>query len=268
MGVPLHLGNDVVDLSDTRHRGKSGDGRFLRRVFTHEERDAILSATVPDQALWIRWAGKEAAYKTVSKAQSPHPPPTFHHALFQVTLFAQEEEPAPAPGSLSFEPPAPAPAHLFVRGDEAHSDPGACWSGEVTCQGQPMALRVQMIQGAVHALTWLPPQPRGVFPRVYWRYARTPGAPEMASLRSRFSAREWSCISHPGSALVRLEARRALARELEVAEEDLEIGCDAGLPGRRIPALFLRGKVLPVDLTLSHAGRFVAWAAIGVLDPA
>ena len=31
-------------------------------------------------------------------------------------------------------------------------------------------------------------------------------------------------------------------------------------PGRRIPKVFLRGKEIPADLTLSHHGRLLAWA--------
>ena len=60
------VGNDVVDLKEPGNRGKSGDDRFLGRVFTAEERGLIAQAAAPDTRLWSLWAAKEAAYKAVS----------------------------------------------------------------------------------------------------------------------------------------------------------------------------------------------------------
>lgn len=64
-----------------------------------------------------------------------------------------------------------------------------------------------------------------------------------------------------------MAARQALAAAIGVAERDLEIGCGPGKPGRRIPNVLLRGKDLPVDLTLSHHGRLVAWAFLMIAGP-
>ena len=61
------VGNDIVDLKEPDNCGKSGDDRFLGRVFTPEERDRIVAAACPDQLLWAFWAAKEAAYKAVSR---------------------------------------------------------------------------------------------------------------------------------------------------------------------------------------------------------
>ncbi len=60
------VGNDVVDLKEPDNRGKSGDERFLARVFTAQERELIAQAAAPDTLLWSFWAAKEAAYKAVS----------------------------------------------------------------------------------------------------------------------------------------------------------------------------------------------------------
>jgi hypothetical protein len=51
-----------------------------------------------------------------------------------------------------------------------------------------------------------------------------------------------------------------MASPLGVPEGDLEIGCGPGQPGRRIPKVLLRGEEIPVDLSLSHHGRLLAWA--------
>ena len=61
------VGNDIVDLKETDNCGKSGDDRFLGRVFTPEERDLIVGAACPDKLLWAFWAAKEAAFKIVSR---------------------------------------------------------------------------------------------------------------------------------------------------------------------------------------------------------
>lgn len=64
------IGNDIVDLGLAGVLGKSGDRRFLERVFTVRERDDIRLAADPDEELWALWAAKEAAFKAVSRAES------------------------------------------------------------------------------------------------------------------------------------------------------------------------------------------------------
>ena len=63
-----HVGNDIVDLTNPSTRRKSQDIRFINRVFTQGEQKQILSSANPDVMLWALWAGKEAAYKVVSKS--------------------------------------------------------------------------------------------------------------------------------------------------------------------------------------------------------
>lgn len=62
------IGNDIVDLTVPESIGKSRDGRFLNRVFTPDEKALIgRMGTFNDAVLWALWAGKEGAYKAVSK---------------------------------------------------------------------------------------------------------------------------------------------------------------------------------------------------------
>lgn len=63
----VFIGNDIVDLTDPANIGKSGDDRFLQRVFTEPERKSIARADDPDVMLWALWAAKETAYKIASK---------------------------------------------------------------------------------------------------------------------------------------------------------------------------------------------------------
>ena len=61
------VGNDVVDLKAVGNVGKSGDTRFMRRVFTPDEQQAIYRSAHPDKLLWAFWAAKETAYKAAAK---------------------------------------------------------------------------------------------------------------------------------------------------------------------------------------------------------
>jgi hypothetical protein len=56
-----------VDLTDPRSKGKSLDTRFIDRVFTLDEQEQIVNDGYPDVLLWGLWAGKETAYKILSK---------------------------------------------------------------------------------------------------------------------------------------------------------------------------------------------------------
>ena len=57
------------------------------------------------------------------------------------------------------------------------------------------------------------------------------------------------------SRTVREFARAALASRMNLPPGQVRIAADRG-----IPVAFWRGRRLPVDLSLSHHGRFVAWA--------
>ncbi|MGD2120552.1 MAG: 4'-phosphopantetheinyl transferase superfamily protein [Gemmatimonadota bacterium] len=227
-----HLGNDIVDLTDPRHAGKASDHRFLARVFSEAETVQIRATENQDRALWARWAGKEAAFKTISKFQGG--PPVFVHPTFEVTLFA---------------PDGPA------------DDPPMTHFGQVRYESFLLPLRIEVVGNALHAVTWIPDAGHA-FPRFTWDSQQTTASNDgwKKLLEPSFSPREWSCVSHRHSALARLAARRSMAQTLGVEETELEVGCGPGKPGRRIPKVFHRGKEVPLDLTLSHHGRLLAWA--------
>ena len=248
-----HLGNDIVDLADLRHAGKAGNERFLRRVCSEREQEDVLSSEDPDRALWIRWAGKEAAFKTVSKALGT--PPIFIHSHFEVTVLEPTwvESTRARSHRVSQEKGGENP------GDS--SDPPVTRFGEVKYLDFLLPLRIELVGTALHAVTWLTSSPVDI-PPFSW------GSTQMSKndqnwkevLEPEFSPTEWACISHQASALARIAARRSMASTLNLAEEDLEIGCGPGKPGRRIPLVLFRGREIPVDLSLSHHGRLLAWA--------
>lgn len=79
-------------------------------------------------------------------------------------------------------------------------------------------------------------------------------------LLSRLSKRERAAVYSRGSTLVRLLARRALADALEVEESRVAVICGQGPKGRVPPQALLDGLPAPMDVSLSHHGRWPAWA--------
>jgi phosphopantetheinyl transferase (holo-ACP synthase) len=237
----------VVDLSDPRCAGKASDHRFMRRVFSPGEFRTIRGSPHPELTLWLFWAGKEAAFKSVTKARGEAP--TFHHHRFLV--------------SFSGDPCPPG---------EGHSQ--TLYSGRAQFEDTNLALLAQVSEGGLHVISWAE-STEGSSPPVHSDEALqagdvgTPDGRWKVALRERFSAPEWACIIHESSARTRLGARASLARKMVLEEERLEIRCGPGVPGRRVPLVFLDGHPLSVDLSLSHHGELLAWAFIdGRVDSA
>ena len=71
------------------------------------------------------------------------------------------------------------------------------------------------------------------------------------------------------SASVRLAAQRQLARYLpESSPQDIEIRRDQGPAGLAPPAVYLRGQLTAIDISLSHDGAFVAYVFAIFSQPA
>jgi hypothetical protein len=207
-------------------------------VFTERERHDILSAPDPDRSLWIHWAGKEAIYKSVSKALGS--PPVFVHSRFEVYFLPADSERATTAG--------PRPQDELLCGTGRYED-------------LSFQIRAEDSASYVQAVSWSR-QPDEATPDFQWdchcAQEETRGVP--TELRGAFSAEEWDCVTHRASALTRIRAREALAVRLGVEATDLQIRCREGLPGRRVPTVWLGNREIPVDLTLSHHGDFLAWA--------
>ena len=242
MTNPWHLGNDVVDLHHQGGVNKARDGRFLARVCSPDEERVIRASQDPDVALWVHWAGKEAVYKSASKALGS--PPVFEHPLFRVAF--------PEPGLSDFLARRPA-------------RPGVSLAGSGTFGGLSFRLLVERGVSSVHAVSWIRyPDREGPAYRSHCQEWGEETRGPSVGLEPHFSAIEWTCVTHRASGLTRIMARKALAEALGVVESSLEIRCGPGSPGRRIPSVWLDGKELPVDLSLSHHGRFLAWTFLAV----
>jgi phosphopantetheine--protein transferase-like protein len=236
------VGNDIVDLAAPGNPGKSRDGRFCKRVFTQDEQALIAkAATRPDALLWALWAAKEAAYKAVSRGD-----PTVCSIPRQYRV-------------------------VLNPGNEAETSTFFC--GKVITPGGELALRIAITTEFVHALA---------------------AGSEAALDRICWQLEEPNAGGDPSS-LVREALVREIARRLECPTGDLSVvnlpARGAGLPGGEAttpsssclslpaapglrdalpvrnpgaPGLLLCGRLLAAEFSLSHDGRFAAFA----FDPA
>jgi phosphopantetheinyl transferase (holo-ACP synthase) len=236
------LGNDVVDTLHHGGAGKGRDARFQERVFAPSERDVIRSSPDPDLSFWVHWVGKEAVFKSTSKVLGT--PPVFHHRLFRVAF--------PEEGLRGLLDPSSPHAPLPLLGRGSYMD-------------FRFRISVERRGTCIHAVSWMERGEPGD-PEIFaeCRGSTAGAAGPSSDLQDRFSTSEWECVTHRASALTRLAARESLASFWDVSEKRLEIRCGPGLPGRRIPSVWLDGEELLMDLTLSHHGRFLAWAFLMV----
>jgi len=208
------VGNDVVDLDDPANRGKSGDVRFLARVFTAAERELIARSAAPDSLLWALWAAKEAAYKAVSGGNLPV---CSIPRRYPVRL---DDEPAGADFAA-------------VGGDEL--------TGQVGTPCGAVALRITVTGDYVHAV------------------AAKPNAAIAGIIRRVDRMDE---VGDPGdaSAFVRQRLAAEISRHLGCPLDDLTVRMDPS--GSGAPYVFLRDRPLAAEVSLSHDGRFAAFALL------
>lgn len=230
----VFVGNDVVDLTNPRTEGRGTDERFIGRVFDADEQSAIRSFGGADLEIWSRWAAKEAGFKAISKVLGS--PPPFVHRAFKV-----------------------------VWNDASDVADGVVRSGTIRYGEHVARVTVTVRPGAVHAVAhWSEPGTADLVrlePRV--AMIDSPGSrwagPKEDLLRA-FSAREADAVYSRESAAVRIGARGDLAELLGVAESRLEIVCAPGPTSQRPPRVLLDGHQAPADVSLSHDGRWIAWA--------
>ncbi len=226
------VGNDVVDLGGPRMLGKAGDARFVARILDEVEAAGVRASSDPDVELWSLWACKEAAFKMASKVRGT--PPIFAHAAFGVRWDDPTPEDRPRAGRVyyqEFEWP------VLVVGAE----------------------------DVVHALAYAHAPTRSVREEVQLGLEllddfSSPWNAPLEELLTHLTPREAEPVHSRASAAVRLGARAALAAAMRVEEERVEIVCKPGPPGRRPPVVLLDGGPTTADVSLSHHGRWIAWA--------
>jgi phosphopantetheinyl transferase (holo-ACP synthase) len=208
------VGNDIVDLKEPDNCGKSGDDRFLGRVFTPEERDRIVAAACPDQLLWAFWAAKEAAYKAVSRDD---PSICSTPRRYGVALDDQDSGKAI---------------------DAAAGSEGRLAGRVITPRGAA-ELWIMVTDEYVHALA-------------------VAGDGDLAPLVHRVDLIDVEKEAGGASAFVRRQLLLEIALRLRCPIDDLVIRKEP--LDRGAPSVFLRGRPLTSEISLSHDGRFTAFA--------
>jgi hypothetical protein len=220
------VGNDIVDLAAPGNPGKSGDDRFCSRVFTMEERARIDGAARPDVFLWALWAAKEAAYKAVRRGD-----PAVCSIPRQYRVEINEDS---APGD-------PVPGFRFCGNESIGIDGcrGNILAGKVITPAGELALRIELTADWVHSL-----------------------AAESAAVLDRFCRHVEVLDGGDSSAFVRKGLLREIACLLGCPTGDLSVVKAPG--GAGAPGVLFRGRLLAAEVSLSHDGRFAAFA----FDPA
>lgn len=239
------VGNDVVDLGEPENQGKSGDGRFLARVFTDQEQEMIALAARPDTLLWSLWAAKEAAYKAISGG-SPDLSSVPRRYPVHLAACPTRESHEPFARRGFFAPASPQNSRCVLPGSdlqESCSNSGAeaaCFlTGRVTTPRGEVAVRITLADDYVHAL------------------AREQGD-DFTGIVYRVDRMDRQGDSGDASAFVRRQLVAEVSRRLGHPCTELAVRTDP--PGSGVPRLFRGDRRLPVDISLSHDGRFAAFA--------
>jgi hypothetical protein len=272
------VGNDVVDLKDPENQGKSRDERFLLRAFAAEERVQIRGSEDPDALLWSFWAAKEAAYKAVSRED---PGVSSSPRRYRVAL----EEPAV---KRAFARDSGREAGDWSAGSaqeivSAADRPASRRRGRPRLAGRvftPRGERALCIWVAAEHVHALAAESEEVLAAVLFRVERIDafgvaedacrvgraGEPEIHL--NRFQT-EGALPVFPGrygsegldpSTFVRERLLREIASRCSCPVGDLEIRKDRRGPAA--PRVFLRDRPLAAEISLSHDGRFTAFALL------
>jgi len=252
VGTGSYIGNDVMDLMDARCRDRAPGDPLVARILTAEEQRALEQASDPESwrlSLWAHWAAKEAAYKVRAKVL-PGSGPFVPRALV---------------AGLQISPPDSAGvAHL---------------TGTVRGAGGGTSVRVSGVSDGryLHVLGWSGPLGGPLGGRLETGLDEVgEGSIEMTSLRDRFTDSEWDGVRSGPAAVVRLLARERVRAIIEGRESDggpggggrpnggaraIQIITSRVALGSTAPKIRIADRELPGwDLSLSHHGRYVAWA--------
>jgi hypothetical protein len=224
------LGNDVVDLRDVDSRPESFRSRFDARVFTKEELRAISRDRNTRARRFAHWAAKEAAFKLVKQRDSGF--------VFSPIRLVAEFEPTRTEGGRS----------LMRRGSVR-------WTGSARSEFAEVAVRSFETEERVHVVA-------------------LPLDGDWDAVESAVETIDPDRAD--ASAAVRELAIGEISRSLGVEPHRLSVGRRAanpadwhrnggaegshGIGASRIPSIALDAVETTLSLSLSHHGRFIAYA--------
>jgi hypothetical protein len=268
------VGNDVVDLNHPSCRDRTPGDSLSDRILSDRERSwiEVVSArpALWSGRLWALWASKETAFKAFCKSGSGHL--VFRPRSLECRLHLEQEI------SPRETPETPIRFHGWV--EDIHGRDADTTGGNVQAGPTTRVAVDGMTDGRwlhVTGISKSPDEATG-----HWlesgldeigEVLKEDRATVPASLRDRFTDDEWGSVHSVASAHVRLRVRRRLQELLVRASPgdltrsnpapDVEILTSAHRPGRTPPRVRIDGVDRPdIDLSLSHHGRFVAWAIL------
>jgi phosphopantetheinyl transferase (holo-ACP synthase) len=224
------VGNDIVDLKEPENLGKSGDDRFLGRVFTVEERGLIARAAAPDTLLWALWAAKEAAFKAVSGGDPGD------NRLLVCSIPRRYPVRLETLAQLGNQIPEAKRSHVD---GEAEAEAGSLLAGRVITPCGAVALRITVTDEYVHAV------------------AAKQDA-DIAGIIQRVDQMDDGGNPGDPSAFVRRRLIAEISRRLDRPVDDFTVRGDPA--GSGAPRVFLQDRPLAAEISLSHDGRFTAFA--------
>lgn len=232
----LHVGNDIVDLTEPEAIGKFQDKRFIHRVFCENEQNIICAAAVPDRALWTLWAAKESAFKIYAKRT---PNPAFSHRKFiclprSAVDFSNKKQ-------VLLTVDCPGNSSVDIQVTLSKSCIHACG----TASGYGKSAQRWMVHG---------------MERIDQRWAESVTDDGLAQ---QFSAAERISIQTPQSAQVRTALKQALAAHQKIDTARMQIIRPSQRSKPQPPYLLIDDRPSPIDISLSHHGQWVAWCAGG-----
>ena len=233
------LGNDVVDLEDVDARPETFRSRFDLRVFADEERRAIAADLHPQTRRWAHWGAKEAAYKLARQIDS--------RFVFSPSRLVPRFGPHVAPIREAQGDGMPQDDAMPRCALDPTVDPGSVERrrGRLELSIDPRAgsLELDLWSFETPSFVHVVAQPAGVD----WAHV----VMAVAALGGQ--------SDDPGRAVRRL-AVREIARASGIDAARLAVARRANDDDDRVPMVALDGRMLDGSLSLSHHGRFVAFA--------
>ncbi|MEE9913945.1 MAG: 4'-phosphopantetheinyl transferase superfamily protein [Deltaproteobacteria bacterium] len=208
---------------------KSTDLRFLKKILTDIEIEQVRCASEPDRAIWSFWACKEAAYKVVQKQTGDAAfVPRRWSVHFRHPLPVME----PNGLHLACARPADQPPPVFAAGDVAISEK------------QVIPVSLFSSSSYVHCLA---ADQSGFLDKAVWRVEEKPAGCDQKEMDSSVFVR--SCLVSALSAP--LQADQHQIKIIRAPRKGGELGP---------PAVYLNDIRTDIDISLSHDGRFAAYA--------
>ncbi|MRR15212.1 MAG: 4'-phosphopantetheinyl transferase superfamily protein [Deltaproteobacteria bacterium] len=221
-----HIGNDVVDLTNPANVQRSTDLRLLKKILTDTEIDQVRSAREPAALLWSFWACKEAAYKVMKKQTGD--------AAF-----------LPRRWSVCFRRPQAADLRSSLRPVEVQNQsPAAVTAGYVaSAERDDIPFLLHSFPSYVHSLA---ADRIDLLDKILWRVAVLPDGGEEGADPSAYVR---ACLKDDLSGFLRAERTRIHICRAPCGRGELDP-----------PAVYLDGVQTPIEISLSHDGRFAAYA--------